>query len=134
MTSRPATISTALRIVGGIHVVEQHRVGDADVEHLAQLLERIDLDLDLDQMSGAARARSSTARIAAGDRDMVVLDQHGVVQPEAMIEAAAAAHRIFLQRAQAGRGLAGAADAHVGAGDAAHEFMRGRRDAGQMAE
>ena len=72
-----------------------------------------------------ARARSSTARIAAGDRDVVVLDQHGVVEAEAVVEAAAAAHRVFLQRAQAGRGLARAADAHVGAGDAAHEFVRG---------
>ena len=33
-----------------------------------------------------------------------------------MIEAAAAAHGIFLERAQARRGLAGAANPHLGAG------------------
>ena len=58
-----------------------------------------------------ARARSSTRADAAGDRDVVVLDQHRVVEAEAVVEAAAAAHGVFLERAQARRGLAGAADA-----------------------
>ena len=35
-----------------IHVVEQHDIGETGVEHLAQLVERIDLDLDLDEMAG----------------------------------------------------------------------------------
>ena len=69
---------------------------------------------------------------AAGDRDVVVLDQDRIIEPEAVIEAAAAAHRVFLQRAQSRRGLARAADARAGCRDAAHEFVRGasrrRRD------
>ena len=112
-TSRPATISTAWRIAAASMLSSSSDVGDAGVEHLAQLLERIDLDLDLDQMSGAGARALQHGADAAGDRDVVVLDQHGVVEPEAMVEPAAAAHRVFLQRAQAGRGLARAADARV---------------------
>ena len=41
----------------------------------------------------------------------------GVVEAEAVIDAAAAAHRVFLEGAQAGRGLAGAADFRLGVGD-----------------
>ena len=41
---------------------------------------------------------------------MVVLDQDGVIQPEAVVHSAAAAHGVFLQRAQARRGLAGVDD------------------------
>ena len=65
-------------------------------------------------MRSAARKRRHDA---AGDRDVVVLDQDGVIEPEAVVDAAAAAHRVFFQRAQAGRGLAGAADARLGVGD-----------------
>src|SRR5260370_13734052 len=62
--------------------------------------------------AGALQYRRDTA----GDRYVVVLDQDRVVEPEAMVEAAAAAHRIFLERAQARRRFAGAADAQIGAG------------------
>ena len=112
-----------------IHVVEQHRIGEPDREHLAQLIEGIDLDLDLDQMAGGGLGALQHGADAAGDRDVVVLDQDGVVEAEAVIEAAAAAHRVFLQRAQPRRGLARAADAGVRAGDAAHEFVRRGRHA-----
>jgi len=43
---------------------------------------------------------------AARDRDVVVLDQDRIVEPEAMIEAAAAAHRIFLKPRADQAGLA----------------------------
>src|SRR5689334_3949427 len=39
--------------VGNIHVVEQHRVGKANGENLAELVEAVYLDLYLDQMTGA---------------------------------------------------------------------------------
>jgi len=45
---------------------------------------------------------------------MVVLEHGGVIQPETVVEAAAAAHGVFLQSAQAWNGLAGADDARVG--------------------
>ena len=45
-----------------IEIVEQHDVGEAAVEHLLQLIERVDLDLDLDQVAGARRARAPARR------------------------------------------------------------------------
>src|SRR5262249_37980703 len=110
-----------------IHVVEQHRVGQPDLEHLAQLIERIDLDLDLDQVAGGGLRALERRADSSGDGDVVVLDQHGIVEAEAMVETAAAAHRVLLQGAQARRGLARAANARARARDAAHEFMRRRR-------
>ncbi len=71
---------------------------------------------------------------AAGHCDVVVLDQHRVVEAEAVIEAAAAAHRVFLQRPQSRRGLARADDARLGVGDARDELRGGGGDAGKMAE
>ena len=79
---------------------------------------------------GAGKHRAD----AAGHRDVVVLDQHRVIEPEAVIEAAAAAHGVFLQRPQPGRGLARADDARLGMGDAPHEFGRAGGDAGEVAE
>ena len=52
----------------------------------------------------------------AGDGDMVILDEHGVVQAETVVTAAAGAYSIFLHRPQARRGLARAGDAGGGAG------------------
>ncbi len=61
---------------------------------------------------------------ASGDCDVVVLDENGVVETEAMVEAAAATHRVFFQRAQTRRGLAGVADAQFGACGVAHVVPR----------
>ena len=44
---------------------------------------------------------------------MIVLDQHRVVEAEAMVGAAARAHRVFLERAQDRRRLARADDARL---------------------
>ncbi len=51
-----------------------------------------------------------------------------------MIEAAAAAHRVFLQRPQSRRGLARADDARLGVRDALREDRGRGGDAGEMAE
>jgi hypothetical protein len=51
-----------------------------------------------------------------------------------VVEAAAAAHRVFLERPQPRRGLARAADASAGAFDAADEFLRRGRHAREVAE
>ena len=79
-----------------VHVVEQHRVGDPDRDDLAQLIERIDLDLDLDEMAGGGLRAFEHGPDAAGDRDVIVLDQDRVIETKSVIEAAAATHRIFL--------------------------------------
>ncbi|MNC22843.1 hypothetical protein D3C75_708500 [compost metagenome] len=46
---------------------------------------------------------------------MVFLDQEGVVQADAVVVATAASHCILLRQAQAGQGLAGVQQAHLGA-------------------
>ena len=98
------------------HVVEQHSV-DADAERLFELGERIDLDLDLDKMSDIGAGAADRLADRTRDRDVVVLDQNRVVEAEAVIGAAAGAHRIFLDRAQERRRLARADDARFGVAD-----------------
>ena len=62
---------------------------------------------------------------------MVVLDQDSIGEIEAMVEAAAAAHRVFFQQAQAGRGLAGIKNGGAGAFDGFHVFGSDGGDAAQ---
>src|SRR5207302_101981 len=63
---------------GDVHVIEQHRIGETSVQHLAELMERVHLDLDLDQVTGGRLGALEHGADAAGDRDVVVLDQHSV--------------------------------------------------------
>ena len=99
-----------------------------------ELIEGVDLDLDLHEMAGHRLRAFQHRADAARDRDVVVLDQDRVVEAEAMVEAAAAAHGIFLDRPQPRRGLARAADAQLRALDAAHEFVGRGRDAREPPE
>jgi len=57
-----------------------------------------------------------------GERDMIVLDEDSIGKIEAVILAAAAAHGVFVDHAQAGRGFASIEDTGVGAGDGVDEF------------
>ena len=110
--ARPSVMATACRSSLDRHVVEQDRV-DAERQHLFELRQRIDLDLDLDEVAGMGLGALDRGADVAGKRDMVVLDQHGIVETEAVIAAAAGADRVFFQRAQSGRRLAGADDARL---------------------
>ena len=67
---------------------------------------------------------------AAGG-DVVVLDQDSVIQAEAVVHPAAAAHRVFLQGAQPRGGFARAGDPGARALDRAH---MGGRQAGHAAQ
>ena len=84
-------------------------------------------------MAGRGLCRAQRLADAAAHGDMVVLDEEGVVEAEAMVHRAAAAHRIFLEGAQARRRLARAADLRIGMGDERHIFRRQGRDARQAA-
>ena len=78
-----------------------------------------------------ARARALDGRLhAAGEPDVVVLDQHRVEQPDAMIGRAAGAHGVFLEHAQRRRRLARVEDRDAAAGRV-DELPRARRDARQ---
>ena len=50
----------------------------------------------------AARARATAGPTCARDQPVVVLDEHRVVQPEAVVRGAAHPHRVLLERAQTG--------------------------------
>src|SRR4029453_372157 len=86
-----------------------------------------DLDFDLDEMTGGGSRALEHRAEAAGAGDIVVFDQHGIGESEAVVETAAATHGVFFQGTQARRGLAGAADARARTGHAADEFVRRRR-------
>ena len=70
----------------------------------------------------------------AGHRDVVVLDQHRVVQAEAVIGAAAQPHRLLFEDAQAGGRLAGADDFRLVTGDRIDQRPRRGRNPGQAAD
>src|SRR5580704_7486610 len=91
------------------HVVEKHGIG-ALAERLLELVQIIDFDFDFDEMTGSRAGTPQRLRDPPRDGDMIVLDKDGVVEAEAVIGAAARAHRVFLDRAKTGRGLAGADD------------------------
>ena len=66
------------------HVVEQHRI-HADLQRLTQLLERIDLEFDFYEMADGGAGAFECPADAAGDGDVVVLDQHRVIEAEAVV-------------------------------------------------
>ena len=108
---------------GQVHVVEQDHLR-AGSQCLSQLGQRFDLDLDKRRLRRHLRRGREHLRHAAGRGDVVFLDQHGVVQADAVIGAAAHAHGVFLCQAQPGQRLAGVDDLRA---CAAHRFDIGRR-------
>ncbi len=78
-----------------------------------------------------ARTRRSGFGHAAGDRDVVVLDQDAVIQAHAMVQPTAADHGVLRQRSQAGNGLAGVENLDAAAGSF-DELARPRGDPRQV--
>ena len=101
--ARPAVSATASRSSVERHVVEEDRV-DAGLERLCDLAERVALDLDR-KVAGRADEPDSI-RDGAGRTQVVVLDEDGVVEPEAMVAAPAARDCVLLERAEPRAGLA----------------------------
>ena len=131
--ARPSTICHRAAQRVRVHVVEQYRV-DPVLQRLGELVERIDLELDLDQVAGMRAGAFERGADAAGERDVVVLDQHRVIEAEAMVGAAAEPHRLLFEHAQAGRGLAGADDLGLVVADRIGQRAGRGRDARQAAE
>ena len=82
----------------GRHVVEQDGI-HANRKNLFKLGQRVDLDLDLDEVAGVRFCALDRGSDVASQRDVVVLDQDGIVEAEAVVAAATGADRIFFQRA-----------------------------------
>ncbi|MCY1412629.1 hypothetical protein D9M71_280410 [compost metagenome] len=71
---------------------------------------------------------------AAGGGDVVFLDEEGIVEADAVVVAAAAGHGVFLRQAQAGQGLAGVEEFHLGAFHQFHVVADAGGDARQALE
>ena len=102
------------------HVVEREFVEHDDVrarrERLVEFAEGFHFDFD--RHAGRSSARRGDGRgDRAGRDDVVLLDQHHVVQTQAMVLRAAAARGVFLRQPQSGQRLARVEDAAAGAGD-----------------
>ena len=103
------TSTTAFGHRGGRHVVEQDALG-AGVERLVHLVERARLGLEEEAAQAAVqRAEVGGAPrrlpVAAGAVGVVVLHEEAAREAGAVIRAAAAAHRVPLEGAEAGRRL-----------------------------
>ncbi|MCY1305616.1 hypothetical protein D9M70_554320 [compost metagenome] len=83
-------------------------------------------------MAAIGPRRVDGAGDTAGNGDVVVLDQHRVVEPVAVVGATAETHGIFLECAQPRDGLAGAANLRTRMGDLVGEFRRVGRNTREM--
>ena len=99
-----------------VHVVEQHQVR-AGLHRLRQLGRASSTSTSTGRPGNCARTARNAARHPAGGDHVVVLDQRRVRQPHPVVDPAAAAHRVLLQRPQPGRRLAGVPDRGPGALD-----------------
>ena len=132
-TARPCGATHRLGQLGDREVVEQDEIG-AERQRLLELLERVDLDLDLGDVARRGARPLDRRADAAGEGDVVVLDQDRVVEAEAVVGAAADAHRVLLEGAQARRRLAGAGDARAVRRDRPRQVAGRGGDAAQAAE
>ncbi len=98
--SRVARPSVRRTEIGDREVIQQYAIDAARIrEHLVELRERVDLDLDLYEVAGMLASAIERRANAAGDRDVVVFDEDGVVETEAMVLAPAGADGVLLEGA-----------------------------------
>ncbi len=118
---------------GGGHVIEQDGFGAAG-DGLVELVLRTDFDLN--GLAGFAEFErvGEGFRQAAAERDVVVLDEDSVGEIEPVVVAAATADSVFIERAEAGDGLARVEHLGFGAGDGFDEVGCERGDAGHALE
>ena len=110
------------------HVVDKDGVR-ARCERLVYLIEPLGFDFDV---HAGARGMHPVERgsDAAGEANVIFLDEHRVEQAETMVRRAARPHRVLLERAQPGRRLAGIEHRDSPAGRV-DELPRPRGDARQ---
>ncbi len=127
--TRPAAIRDGLAQPVGRHVVEQDAVGTGG-DRVAHLLERVGLGLNVQVGAGGPRGAHGLGH-AAGERDVVVLDQDGRAQVGAVVRPAAAGDGRLVQLAQARGRLARVQDLDARSGDRRHITAGRGRDPGQ---
>ena len=97
-----------------VEVVEHDDVGPG-LERGFDVRETLRLDFNGTPRRRRARARDRFGH-TPGESNVIVLDENAVVEPGAMIRAAAAAHGVLRQRAEPGRRLSRIEDADPSAG------------------
>ena len=112
------------------HVVKQDDVR-AGFRRRPGLLDRVCLNLNFQFGRRLACQRHCLGDVAIECGEMVVLDHHPVVKPNAVIRAAAAGHGVFLQRAPAGSRLSCVENLRPSASDLLDEPRRECGHAGQ---
>ena len=115
------------------HVVEEQSFG-AVGESFVDLFERADFDFDGLGAATVAMGKIERGNDAAGERDVIVLDEDAVGEIEPVILAATAADAVFVEHAETGHGLAGVEDARLRAVDSFDEFASGGGDAAHALE
>jgi len=91
-----------------VHIVEQYHFR-AGCQGFAQLIER--LDFDLDELAASAGCACEPVRVrqrrfdTSGSGDVVLLDQDPVVQTKPVVATPSTVYSVFLRQAEAGNGL-----------------------------
>ena len=88
----------------GRHVVEKDGV-DAAIHGFLQVVERADLDFDPKEVADALLCSGDRLPDAAGEGDVVVLDEAPVVEAKSMIASSTDEHGIFVEETKTRRGL-----------------------------
>src|SRR5262249_32731906 len=83
---------------------------------------------------GVGRCEAATALLVATERQVIVLDENGVVETGAMIGAAAAMDGVFFEASPAGRGFSCVVKTCLRAGDRFDVLPCQRRDPRQATE
>ena len=96
-----------------------------------RVLQGLNFHLDLQGVGDPLSGLSALLRDPSGRRDMIVFDEHPVIEPETMVGSPSMPHRFFLERTPEGRGLPRIQESAWGAGHGIHHLSRQRGDAGQ---
>ena len=114
-----------------IHIVQHDDIGSAG-QRFADAVDGFHFNLDFCHVRGKRAGAAERREYSAGGLDVVVLDQHGVIEAETVVDAAACAHGVFVQQPQPRRGLAGIGKAGtIRTGDGGKRMGAGG-DAGKM--
>ncbi len=112
------------------HVVQQDDIG-AGGQGLVHLARVADFHFDPHRVGSKGAGAAHGSSDPSGGGDVVLLDEDGIGETEAVVVAAAGADGVLLRVAQAGDGLARVEDARACAGDEVGVGPRDRRRAGE---
>ena len=77
-----------------VHIVEEHNIS-AFRDDFAQLIKRIDFNLNFHEMADGRFRRAQRWHDAARNSNVIILDQHRIIEAKPMIGATAAFHSVF---------------------------------------